>query len=182
MKTTQLLSMSLAMFAASPATLAAQAPEAEQAQGADAVKASTELQATDALLICQSLFSNFGAAKAGLDNRGWTAPEREVSPVYEEEGSTTLVRGDMALFFLGANNSIGKDRLGFEGICQIAMPGNSVIAATQIAAKAGFEATSFRDEVGDLFNSIRFQYEGNRLEIASINEENTAMRLQYGPM
>lgn len=135
----------------------------------------------DALTVCKSMFADFDSGKASLMEHGWTVPDRDISDVYSAPGSTSLTRDKAYLFFIGKDADLGKDREGFNGACQIVLEGDSVVAATTLAKELNISATSFVQNTRDVRNSVDFSNDAFVLEIASVNETNDMMRLQYAP-
>ena len=137
----------------------------------------------DALTVCKDMFADFDAGKANLMEHGWTAPNREISDVYSGPGTTSLIRDKSVLIFIGKDADVGntaktKD---FKGACQVILPGDSVLAATTLAKELDITATSFVEKTRDVRNSVDFLQDDFILEVASVGEANTMMRLQYAP-
>lgn len=146
---------------------------------------SDKFDVMDAVTICKDMIADFDAGKAKLMEQGWAAPDREISEVYSGPDSTSLVRGDAVLFFIGkqAFAAMGRDEngKGSKGVCQIVLPGDSVVAATKLAHELGVTASSFKANARDISNSVDFSTDTLLLEVASVNRENTMTRLQYVP-
>ncbi len=143
--------------------------------------APTESPAMMATSICEQLHADFDGTSAKLSSEGWTKPDSaEGNKFWDEPSALTLSKDGNILFFIGKDTSLGAKRDDFGGTCQMAMPGNSIVAATQIAAYLDQPASGYAATGRDIFNSISFRRGDTIYEVASLDEQFTSMRIQVG--
>ncbi len=130
---------------------------------------------------CEQLHADFEGTSAKLGSEGWTKPASAGdSAFWDEPGALALSKDGKTLFFIGKDTSIGSKREGFGGTCQMAIPGNSIMAATQIAAYLDQPASGYRATGRDISNSVSFERGDTIYEVASLDEKFTSMRIQVG--
>ncbi len=148
---------------------------------AQAQSDTAALSTLAAVSLCEELHSDFTTTSAELTADGWTDfGKASDNAFWDEPGALALRNGEQVLFFVGKDTTIGAADEEFGGTCQIAMPGNSIVAATQIAAFLDTSASGYRSTGTDIVHSVAFRRGDTLYEVASFDEEFTNMRIQVG--